>query len=171
MPCTSTWPPFARGTIGESQGLPQGQRRALDLTFLGSGNAFAGAGCWSGFLANERVLFDAPPTTLYGLKRAGVDLNQIDVVLLSHFHGDHFFWAAVPAAGVPLSGRRQRQRSPPRPRPDHRRPARRGRHGGTGQPSCLPTADWHRQRLPAEVRRDRAGAGARSKGSVWEPRA
>lgn len=63
----------------------------LDFTFIGSGNAFADARCWSGFLLNGRVLFDAPPSALYGLKRAHVPMEQIDTILLSHFHGDHFF--------------------------------------------------------------------------------
>lgn len=68
-----------------------GKRGGLDLTFIGSGNAFGDSRCYSGFLANGRVLFDAPPTTVYGLKRAGAAMEQIDVVLLSHFHADHFF--------------------------------------------------------------------------------
>lgn len=64
---------------------------SLDLLFIGSGNAFADARCWSGFLLNGRYLFDAPPSALYGLKRGNADLDALDVILLSHFHGDHFF--------------------------------------------------------------------------------
>jgi ribonuclease BN (tRNA processing enzyme) len=67
------------------------ERGPLDLLFIGSGNAFADARCWSGFLLNGRYLFDAPPSALYGLKRGGADLDALDVVLISHFHGDHFF--------------------------------------------------------------------------------
>ena len=63
----------------------------LDLTFIGSGNAFADSRCWSGFVANGRVMFDAPPSAVYGLKRAGLAIDQIETVLISHFHGDHFF--------------------------------------------------------------------------------
>lgn len=63
----------------------------LDLSFLGSGNAFAAAGrYWSSFLANGRYLFDAPPTLLPHLKRLNVPLTNIEVIFLSHFHGDHF---------------------------------------------------------------------------------
>jgi ribonuclease BN (tRNA processing enzyme) len=68
-----------------------GTRGPLDLLFIGSGNAFADARCWSGFLLNGRYLFDAPPSALYGLKRGGADLDALDVILISHFHGDHFF--------------------------------------------------------------------------------
>lgn len=64
---------------------------SLDLLFVGSSNAFAETGCWSGFLLNGRFLFDAPPSALYGLKHNGADLDALDVVLISHFHGDHFF--------------------------------------------------------------------------------
>ncbi|MBI2762104.1 MAG: MBL fold metallo-hydrolase [Chloroflexi bacterium] len=68
-----------------------GVRGALDLTFIGSGNAFGDSRCYSGFVLNGRVLFDAPPTAVYSLKRARMPMEQIDVVLLSHFHADHFF--------------------------------------------------------------------------------
>jgi ribonuclease BN (tRNA processing enzyme) len=64
---------------------------ALNLLFVGSSNAFAETGCWSGFLLNDRYLFDAPPSALYGLKHAGASLDALDVILISHFHGDHFF--------------------------------------------------------------------------------
>jgi ribonuclease BN (tRNA processing enzyme) len=63
----------------------------LEMTFLGSGNAFASGGrYWSSFLANGRYLFDAPPTLLPHLKRIGTPLTDIEVIFLSHFHGDHF---------------------------------------------------------------------------------
>jgi len=63
----------------------------LELTFLGSANAFAADGrYWSSFLANGRYLFDAPPTLLPHLKRLGMPPTDIEVIFLSHFHGDHF---------------------------------------------------------------------------------
>src|SRR3989304_4081680 len=63
----------------------------LEMTFLASGNAFAsGERYWSSFLANGRYLFDAPPTLLPHLKRIGSPLTDIEVIFLSHFHGDHF---------------------------------------------------------------------------------
>ena len=63
----------------------------LELSFLGSGNAFASEGrYWSSFLLNGRYLLDAPPTLLPHLKRLGVPPNDISTVFISHFHGDHF---------------------------------------------------------------------------------
>lgn len=71
-----------------------GSQTALDLMFLGSGNAFAPGRCWSGFLLNGRYLFDAPPTALLSLKRLGIDLAAIEAVFISHFHADHFYGIA-----------------------------------------------------------------------------
>lgn len=64
----------------------------LELTFLGSGDAFHSSPgrYWSAFLANGRYLFDAPPTVLPHLKRLGMPATDIEVVFISHFHGDHF---------------------------------------------------------------------------------
>tara|TARA_Y100000588_G_C14175262_1_gene891048 strand:+ start:489 stop:1214 length:726 start_codon:yes stop_codon:yes gene_type:complete len=64
---------------------------SLDLTFLGTGNAFAPGGlCWNGFLVDQRYLFEAPPQALMSLHRVDVDPNAIEAVVLSHHHGDHF---------------------------------------------------------------------------------
>lgn len=63
----------------------------LELTFLGSGNAFTQDDrYWSSFLAEKRYLFDAPPTILPHLKRLRVPLAGLEVIFISHFHGDHF---------------------------------------------------------------------------------
>jgi ribonuclease BN (tRNA processing enzyme) len=63
----------------------------LRLTFIGSGNAFSPGGlCCNGFLVNGRFLFDAPPQALSSLNHLKVDPNDIDAVILSHHHGDHF---------------------------------------------------------------------------------
>jgi ribonuclease BN (tRNA processing enzyme) len=63
----------------------------LELTFLGTGNAFAPRGlCWNGFLVNGRHLFEAPPQALQSLNRLRINPNAIETVVLSHQHGDHF---------------------------------------------------------------------------------
>jgi len=63
----------------------------LRLTFIGSGNAFSPAGlCCNGFLLNEHFLFEAPPQALSSLNTVGVDPNELDAVIVSHHHGDHF---------------------------------------------------------------------------------
>jgi len=63
----------------------------MELTFLGSGNAFASQGrYWSSFLVDKRYQFDAPPTLLAHLKQMGVDLPELEAVFLTHHHADHF---------------------------------------------------------------------------------
>jgi ribonuclease BN (tRNA processing enzyme) len=71
--------------------MTKANKPPLELCFLGSGNAFAPLRYWSSFLVNGRYLFDCPPTALAHLKRMGRPPEEIRVVLVSHFHGDHFF--------------------------------------------------------------------------------
>ncbi len=68
------------------------EHSALQLTFLGSGNAFGAEGrAFSSFLVNGRYLFDCGPTLLQQLRKGRLETSDIDVVLISHFHADHFF--------------------------------------------------------------------------------
>ena len=64
---------------------------SLELTFLGSGNAFAGDRYWSSFALNRRYLFDAPPTLLPHLNKLRIPTLDIAAVFITHFHADHFF--------------------------------------------------------------------------------
>jgi ribonuclease Z len=64
----------------------------LDLLFLGAGNAFAAEGsAFNSFILNRHYLFDVGPTALQQLHKSGTNPLDIDVVLVSHFHADHFF--------------------------------------------------------------------------------
>lgn len=63
----------------------------MDLTFLGSSNAFASEGrYWSSFIVNGKYQFDAPPTLLPHLKQLKVSLADLDTIFITHGHGDHF---------------------------------------------------------------------------------
>jgi ribonuclease BN (tRNA processing enzyme) len=63
----------------------------VELTFLGSANAFAAQGrYWSSFIVDGKYVFDAPPTLLPHLKQLGVSLPDIEVIFITHQHGDHF---------------------------------------------------------------------------------
>jgi ribonuclease BN (tRNA processing enzyme) len=71
----------------------------MEVLFLGTGNAFAsGARNAMAILVRASglgVLFDCGPTTLVALKKQSLAPADVDVVLVSHHHGDHF-------AGVPF---------------------------------------------------------------------
>jgi ribonuclease BN (tRNA processing enzyme) len=69
------------------------------VTFLGTGSAFSDGGRYhSAYLIQSprgSLLLDCGPTALASLKRLDLPTSQIDQILLSHFHGDHF-------AGLPF---------------------------------------------------------------------
>jgi ribonuclease BN (tRNA processing enzyme) len=66
----------------------------LDITFLGTGDAFsAGGRHQAAYLVRSpgtSLLLDCAPTTLSSIKRKGLPSESIDRIFLSHFHGDHF---------------------------------------------------------------------------------
>jgi ribonuclease BN (tRNA processing enzyme) len=67
---------------------------AVSVTVLGAGDAFASKGRFqAGYLIDgggHRILMDAGPTLLASMKRLGLSAANLDVVLISHLHGDHF---------------------------------------------------------------------------------
>jgi len=71
------------------------------LVVLGSGNAFhengrAHASYWIDSGVKSRgTLIDCGATTLYRLRSEGISTDEIDAIVLTHFHGDHI-------AGVPF---------------------------------------------------------------------
>jgi ribonuclease BN (tRNA processing enzyme) len=70
-----------------------------EVLFVGTGDAFgAGGRRQSAILvrgASSSVLLDCGATTGSGLDALGVARDEIDAILVSHFHGDHF-------GGIPL---------------------------------------------------------------------
>ena len=73
---------------------PLSYSRAVELSFLGTGDAFANGGRFqSGYLLEAhgyRILMEAGPTVLCAMKRMKVDPAELDLILISHLHGDHF---------------------------------------------------------------------------------
>ncbi len=67
---------------------------AVSVTVLGAGDAFASKGRFqAGYLIDGgglQILMDAGPTLLASMKRLGLSAANLDVVLISHLHGDHF---------------------------------------------------------------------------------
>lgn len=63
------------------------------VRFLGTGDAFGSGGRLQTCIhlqASTGVLIDCGATALIGMKRFGVDPESVDVVVLTHLHGDHF---------------------------------------------------------------------------------
>ncbi|MGH7337195.1 MAG: MBL fold metallo-hydrolase [Myxococcota bacterium] len=70
-----------------------------ELTFVGTSDAFgAGGRRQSAILVRSPsggALLDCGATTGSGLNELGIAIDEIDAILVSHFHGDHF-------GGIPL---------------------------------------------------------------------
>ena len=71
----------------------------MKVRFLGTGDAFGSGGrfqtCIYVEAAGGRFLVDCGASSLVAMRRFGVDPLDVDTVLLTHLHGDHF-------AGVPF---------------------------------------------------------------------
>lgn len=66
----------------------------MKLTVLGCGDAFASEGRFNtSFLLTDstgHVLVDCGASTLIRLKQLGISPMEIDTIVITHFHGDHF---------------------------------------------------------------------------------
>jgi ribonuclease BN (tRNA processing enzyme) len=66
----------------------------MQVRFVGSGDAFGSGGRWQTCIrvvsGGQIMLVDCGATSLVALKAQGLDPNAIDVVALTHLHGDHF---------------------------------------------------------------------------------
>jgi len=69
-------------------------KEGLELQVLGCGDAMGSGGrfqtCFSLQNGERRVLIDFGATAMIALRRAGIEPNEVDSVLLTHLHGDHF---------------------------------------------------------------------------------
>src|SRR5215216_6511272 len=66
----------------------------VTVQVVGAGDAFGSGGrfqaCLSVRAPEGHALLDCGATSLVALKRLGLDPGSIDVVLVTHLHGDHF---------------------------------------------------------------------------------
>jgi ribonuclease BN (tRNA processing enzyme) len=71
----------------------------MQLRFVGCGDAFGSGGrfntCFHVTGRSVNFLIDCGASSLPALKRNGIVRNDIDLILVTHFHGDHF-------AGLPF---------------------------------------------------------------------
>jgi ribonuclease BN (tRNA processing enzyme) len=66
----------------------------MQLRFIGCGDAFGSGGrtntCFHVTGSRVNFLIDCGASSLPALKRLGVARDDIDLILITHFHGDHF---------------------------------------------------------------------------------
>ncbi|MGI9449823.1 MAG: MBL fold metallo-hydrolase [Geminicoccaceae bacterium] len=66
----------------------------MRLQFVGCGDAFGSGGrfntCFHVIGTHVNFLIDCGATSLVALKRLGIALNDIQAILITHFHADHF---------------------------------------------------------------------------------
>src|SRR5689334_22142382 len=66
----------------------------MRLTIIGSGDAFGSGGrfntCFFLETAKGKLLVDCGASSLVALKAQGLDPNEVDSIVLSHLHRDHF---------------------------------------------------------------------------------
>src|SRR5919197_4710380 len=66
----------------------------MQLRFVGCGDALGSVGrsntCFHVTGSNVNFLIDCGASSLPALKRLGIARDEIDLILITHFHGDHF---------------------------------------------------------------------------------
>ena len=66
----------------------------MRLQFIGCGDAFGSGGrfntCFHVHGAGQNFLIDCGASSLVAMTRLAIDRNAIDLILLTHFHADHF---------------------------------------------------------------------------------
>jgi len=84
----------------------------VDLTFLGCGDAFSSGGrlntCFYVDAGATRFLIDCGASSLAALHRQGLSSDDIDTILITHYHGDHY--GGLPFLFLDAAKRRQRSR-------------------------------------------------------------
>jgi len=85
-----------KGNIGPDSPDPRGSDVSgrVRIRFLGTGDNFGSGGrfqaCIHVAAGQTRFLIDCGASSLIAMKRAGIRTDQVDAILISHLHGDHF---------------------------------------------------------------------------------
>lgn len=84
----------------------------VELVFLGCGDAFGSGGrlntCFHVNAGNNRFLIDCGATSLVALHRHGLTTDDVDAILITHFHGDHY--GGLPFLFLEAAVQRKRKR-------------------------------------------------------------
>jgi ribonuclease BN (tRNA processing enzyme) len=86
-------PEHFRRVVTDGDSLPAADGN-VRIRFLGSGDNFGSGGrfqtCIHVDTGKSRFLIDCGASSLIPMKRAGIRSDGIDIILISHLHGDHF---------------------------------------------------------------------------------
>ena len=63
----------------------------MELTFLGTGAAFAGDAFNAGYILDRRVLIDAGAPVHVLIHQTGHDIADLEAAVITHQHADHTF--------------------------------------------------------------------------------
>jgi ribonuclease BN (tRNA processing enzyme) len=84
----------------------------MHVQFIGCGDAFGSGGrfntCFHVAGARTNFLVDCGASSLVAMKKLGIDRNMIDLILITHFHADHFGGIAFFVLDAQLVGKRTR---------------------------------------------------------------
>jgi ribonuclease BN (tRNA processing enzyme) len=84
----------------------------IEIRFLGSGDAFGSGGrlqsCILVKTGRQNLLIDCGASALTGMAKFGVDPNEIDLIVISHLHGDHYGGIPFLINGSQLMFKRER---------------------------------------------------------------
>jgi ribonuclease BN (tRNA processing enzyme) len=84
---------YSAPAVQTAQSAQTARATPLSLLVLGSGGPGATGRAGAGYIVSldgkPRILVDAGPGTFVRAGEAGVDLGQVDIVLLTHLHVDH----------------------------------------------------------------------------------
>ena len=63
----------------------------MNIKILGNGGAINNGLFYNSFIIDNHILFETPPDIMITLNNQNININNIDSIFISHFHGDHFF--------------------------------------------------------------------------------
>ncbi|MDD3980814.1 MAG: MBL fold metallo-hydrolase [Spirochaetia bacterium] len=63
----------------------------MEISIIGTGGFSNDGSFYNCFMIDEHLLAEAPPDILQSLRASSIRLDDIDTLIITHFHGDHCF--------------------------------------------------------------------------------
>ncbi len=63
----------------------------MKIKILGNGGALNDGLPYNSFIIDGKILIETPPDVMLSLLRESIDIPSIDIIYISHLHGDHSF--------------------------------------------------------------------------------